>query len=338
MSSLSRRSLAFVIATAFASAHVPLPRAAAAEPTPADKSTARDAYVAGMDLRAKNDHKAALEKFKVAYALVPSPITALEVGRSLVDVGQLVEGSEKLLEAATMPAKANESAEAKKARVEARKRADEVTPRIPSITVKLENAPKGNASVVVTVDGRSIPIDALAAPLKVNPGPHEITATVEGADAKRRSVTVAEGETKDVTIRLPDQAVATRGASRGDPPRAAPRVEPGGTSTWTYVGFTVAGVGLVVGGVTGVMARSKASTLDGEGCTADHRCPSAASSDISAYNTLRYTSFGSLALAVVGVGIGIGGLASGGSSERPKAGLTVTPWVGVGSIGLQGAF
>ncbi len=317
-----------------------IPRALA-EPSPQDKSTARDAVLAGRQLRAKKDFKGALEQFKVAYALVPSPITAYEVGRAYVDAGLLVEGYEKLVDAATMPPKPGESPEAKKARGEAKQLADAAEPRIPSIAVKRDNLPSNGAAVTVSVDGRAVPVDALAAPLKVNPGAHEIVATVEGAPPKRANVTVDEGDAKSVTVRLPDapKLAATNDRPKRDRGGDAPRVEPvAGTSTWTYVGFTLAGVGLVVGGVTGVLALSKASTLNGEGCTADHRCPSAASGDISSYNALRYTSFASLAVAVVGVGIGVGSLVLGGAKEQPKQGVTVTPWIGLGSIGVQGVF
>ncbi len=337
-SSRSRLHAACSAAIAVALFAASLPPAFA-EPTPQDKSTARDAVLAGREMRAKKDFKRALEKFKVAYALVPSPITAYEVGRAYVDAGLLVEGYEKLVEASNMPPKPSESAEAKKARGEAKQFADDTAPRIPSISVKLDNAPTNGAAVVVTVDERTIPTDALAAPLKVNPGIHEIVATVEGATPKRKSVSVDEAEAKTVTLKLPDAPKPTSETSKRPTRDRTTRVEPAsGASTWTYVGFTVAGVGLVVGGVTGVLALSKASTLDGDGCTPDHRCPTAASGDVSSYNALRFASFASFAVAIVGVGIGVGGLVVGGSKEQPKRGVVVTPWIGLGSVGLRGAF
>lgn len=329
---------AFVLSLSLAVPHVPRV-ARAADVSPADKATARDAYLAGMDLRAKKDLKGALEKFKVAYALVPSPITALEVGRSLVELGLLVEGNEKLLEASTMPAKANESADAKKARAEARKLADEVVGRIPSVSVKLAGVPEG-ATVLVTVDGRSVPADALAAPLKLNPGKHLVIGRIEGAEPTEASVTVAEGESKEIALKLTapapkpvDEGPAKKGEG-GKRDDASLRPSASGTSSWTYVGFGVAGVGLVVGGITGGMAISKGSTLS-SGCEGT-RCGPAHWGDVDSYNALRTTSFVALAIGVVGVGIGIGGLVSGGG--EPAKAAAVTPYVGLGTLGVRGAF
>lgn len=339
MSSWSRRPRPFAAAAIALTLTIAATPAAvlAAEPTPADKATARDAFLAGMGLRAKKDHKGALEKFKVAYALLPTPITALEVGRSLVDLGQLVEGNERLLEAANMPPKPNESADAKRARGEAKLLADQVEPRIPSIKIIVEGAPPG-ATLLVAIDGRDVPSDALAAARKVNPGKHSVVARVEDGAPTEKIVEVAEGERRDVRIAVKARAVTKRakegeGRRRDGAPPAA--VEGRGTSTWTYVGFTVAGVGLVVGGVATFGAASKASDLDG--ACLDGRCPTGVSGTVDAFHTYRNVAIGSFALSLVGLGIGVGSLALGGGEEARRAG-SVTPWVGLGVVGLRGAF
>ena len=51
----------------------------------------------------KGENKAALVRFKAAYALVPSPITGLEVGKTQIDLGALVEAREQLVEVTKMP-------------------------------------------------------------------------------------------------------------------------------------------------------------------------------------------------------------------------------------------
>jgi hypothetical protein len=339
MSFLSSRARAFVAANlALALAFANVPSALhAAEPTPADKATARDAYLAGTDLRAKGNHKGALEKFRAAYALLPTPITALEVGRSLVDTGQLIEGNEKLIEAATMPAKPNESADAKKARADAKKLADEVEARIPSIKVQISGAPDGG-SIVVSIDGRDVPVDALATPRKVNPGKHTIVAKVEGGEPSETTVTVAEGESRTVklAVKAPDTSERASGAARRhDGERTTPpppHVEASSTSAWAYIGFTVAGVGLGVGAIQGLRAKKMDDDLA-------NSCPkrvSCSPSDVSNLNTTRTTAYVSLGVGVVGLGVGVAALVWGGESKR--TGAWVAPWVGVGSIGLKGAF
>jgi hypothetical protein len=334
-SSRARPLIAAHLAVALALANAP-GALYGAEPSPADKATARDAYLAGTDLRAKGNHKGALEKFRAAYALLPTPITALEVGRSLVDVGQLIEGNEKLIEAATMPAKSNESADAKKARADAKKLADEVEARIPSIRVQLSGAPDGG-SVIVSIDSQVVPVDALAMPRKVNPGKHTIVAKIEGGEPSETTITVAEGEsrTAKLTLKAPDSSERSSGSARrrdGERTTPPPNAEASGTSAWAYVGFTVAGVGLGVGAIQGLRAKKMDDDL-GNACPTRVNC---SASDVSTYNTTRTTAFISLGVGVVGLGVGVAALVWGGETKR--TGAWVAPWVGVGSIGLKGAF
>ncbi len=333
LSSRAHGAAAACLALAIAAAHVPR-TVHASEPTPADKASARDAYLAGMDLRAKKDHKGALEKFKAAYALLPTPITALEIGKSLIDLGQLVEGNEKLLEAASMPAKPNESADAKKARAEAKASADEVEGRIPSITVTVTGAPEGS-DLVVTIDGRAVPNEALAAPRRLNPGKHTIVARVEGGKPSETTVTLAERETREVKLSVTaptDTAAPTKRGADTKPKHVEPAAA---TNTWAYVGFGLAGAGLVIGGVTGAMAMSKKSTLNGE-CT-NASCGPQNWGDVDSYNRLRYTSFATLAVGIVGIGIGVVALTAGASEPSARTG-SVTAYVGIGTFGVRGAF
>src|SRR5258705_12633643 len=81
------------------------------EPNAGDRETARIAFADGNKLRDEGNVRGALEKYKAAFALAPTPVTALEVGRAESDLGQLVEAREVLLRVESIPAK-NESPKA----------------------------------------------------------------------------------------------------------------------------------------------------------------------------------------------------------------------------------
>jgi hypothetical protein len=114
----------------------------------------------------------------------------------------------------------------------------------------------------------------------------------------------------------------------------------GKTSSLVYVGATLAGVGIGVGAVTGIMAMSKASTVKDE-CP-NSTCPSSASSDLDYVKTTATISTIGFAAAGAGVVLLIIGLASPSKSSSPPSSAstttTFTPWIGAGSAGVVGAF
>ncbi|HEY0466397.1 MAG TPA: hypothetical protein VGC79_19440, partial [Polyangiaceae bacterium] len=102
--------------------------------------------------------------------------------------------------------------------------------------------------------------------------------------------------------------------------------------------FGIGGVGLVVGGITGGLALSKAAD-----CT-DKVCPSQSVLDsANAMATISTISFG---VGLAGVAVGTILLLTGNSSsekaaaqtKRPAPQVAVQPWFGVSSVGLTGSF
>ena len=77
-------------------APVVTPSARADEPSAADAETALALYKTGKQMRDSGDAKGALEKLRAAYALVETPIIALELGRTYAALGKLVEAREVL--------------------------------------------------------------------------------------------------------------------------------------------------------------------------------------------------------------------------------------------------
>lgn len=297
-----------------------------------DKAAARDLFTDGVALREKGDLAGALVKFKGAYSLWPSATTGLELGRTHMQLGELIEARERLLETVKLPKKPGETSASQNAREEAQKLADSLAQRIPTLVFKLSGAP----GVKVTLDGRELPNETLGSPRKVNPGKHTVVARAAGSADLNIEVAVEEGQTREVPLVF---AMPAKTITPEPTPPPAPVVDtaPSHTSPLVYVGFGVAGVGIVVGSVTGALAMSSASSLKSS-CT-DGRCPPAAHDDVDAYQRWGTISTISFIAAGVGAAVGIYGLLSSPvSGPRKEAHAHVTPWIGVGSAGLAGAF
>lgn len=328
--------------------------AALAEPTASDLETARDLFKQGNELKKKGDLKGALDKFKAADALAGTPITGVELGRTYMDLDLLLEAREAFLGVARLPVKANESPNTKDARAQAAKLADAVKARIPSIHVVLSGVDAG-ATPSVTIDGVVVPPAALTEPRKLDPGLHVIVAKQGDGPETSVEVTVAEGENKDVPIEVkpaPKPIVAApatiapatkpEGAGNGGDASKDAGTRSGGTSSLTYIGFGVAGVGVLVGSIAGFVALGKTSTVKNE-CSPTKICPAGAQSDIDSSRSAGTVSSIAFTLAGIGAAVGVVGLLIGhgnstSTATRDAHESSVSLWVGVGSAGLAGAF
>jgi hypothetical protein len=328
---------------ALAPAGVPrVARAQQPQHSAADIAQARQLFNQGEDLRNNGDTKGALEKFKAAHALAGTPITGVELGRTYMQLGQLVEAHETFLSIARIPVLKEETPRSTAARKEAAQLADLVAPRIPSVSITITGGPPDQVSV--SIDGVPVPAAALTSPRLLDPGPHTIVATVGGARGES-SVQLKEGETKPVELKLAPAPAASQGSTQETPagsssPAAAEAPPPvrGGLGPLVYVGGGVAVVGLGVGAVTGLMAMSKASSVK-DACNGT-TCPRSVDGDLSSGRTLGNVS--TIAFVVGGAGLAtlIVGLVlhNRHGSESTAQTAWVTPWVGVASAGVSGAF
>ncbi len=301
--------------------------ARATPPTPADVETAKAEFSSGLDLRTKGDLPSALTHFKAAFALVPTPITELEVGRTLLGMGHILEGREALLDASHLPHQDGESDKAQQARDEAGRLAEEARARIASVKVEYGGAPA--ATPVLTIDGVVIPPAAAGAPRMLDPGHHVVVARAAGKMG-RAEVDLRDGEQRTVSLTLDQRDPAVRGEGTG-------HLVPG---PLVYIGFSVAGAGLLVGAGTGMAAFITADTVKGE-CP-NGLCPPSAHGDRQASEALGTIS--TIAFAVGGAGLvaGIVGLlVSHRVPERERAAqatVRLQPWLGPGTLGLSGSF
>jgi hypothetical protein len=342
----ARRVASLAIAAALSAAAFASPRAALAQPaqptqhSPADIAQARELFNRGKRARDAGDVKGALESLKAAHALAGTPITGLELAKTYVQLGMLVEARETLLGVGRLTVTAAETARSVAARDEATRLAEELERRIPAVTIRVAGVAPDAASV--TVDGVAIPSAALAAPRLVNAGPHTIAATAGGSRDEAK-IELHEGESKTVELKLtpapatPLAAPAPAPESASPPAAPAPSEEPRRkTSPLVYAGFGVGAVALVAGAVTGVLAFSKASSVSGacSGLT----CPRSVDGDLQTGRTMGDVSTIAFAVAGAGAAVGVAGLfLSTRETASPKV-AHVEPWISPGVAGLRGEF
>jgi hypothetical protein len=107
----------------------------------------------------------------------------------------------------------------------------------------------------------------------------------------------------------------------------------------TWVGFGVGGAAIIVGGVTGILALGKDSTVKSN-CP-NQICPPAFHDDLNSAKTFSTISTVSFGVGLIGIGVGVWGLISTSSSAaavKPATSASVQPWIGIGTIGVTGAF
>jgi hypothetical protein len=312
---------------------------ASADPAPQQKELARDLMQKGRDARTAHDNKVALESFKAADDIMHVPTTGFEVARSQVDLGLLVEAHETLLRVMHIAERPDDSQAFRDARGYAKVLDDEIVPRIPQIKIRIEGPPADRVTSVA-VDGVGLPLGAMLVPYKINAGHHVVVAKTSAAEG-RAEIDVQERETKDVVVRIVDTATPTpvpTGVTSAPPPvPEEPPTTRTGPGTIGWIGFGVAGAGVLVGAVTGVISLSDKGSLDSQ-CNGT-RCPPSAYDTLHGANTLATVSTISFIVAGIGAGVGVTSwLLRRGGSQPATTGVRVSPWIGAGSAGAYGTF
>lgn len=249
---------------------------ALAEPTPAERETARTLLLSGRDKKKAGKLKEALADFERANGIMHVPTTALDLGKAQEAMGLLIEARASFLEAARFPATADASAAFKKASKEAKSLAESITPRLSTLTVNVTTT----SSAKVRIDDAEINSSNIGAPLKLNPGKHDVVAATS-TDEKRQSVELAEGESKTVSLapaveteKMPD--IVDDKPKPDIPPEKTEKK----TSTLVWVGGAIGVVGIGVGAITGLMSLSVRNDLITNQCTNGKDCPRSSFDDL----------------------------------------------------------
>jgi hypothetical protein len=272
------------------------------------------------------------------------PTTGLEVAREYVALRQLVEARDAVQAVLRSPAADDEPEAFRSARKNAAALDDDLVKRIPSVLIHVAGSP-----TQLKVDGRPVPLAALVAPFKLNPGHHAVIATAAGSDT-RKEVDLSEGETTTVDIAVPAAPASAGSAHAFQAPVATPVAPPPDeTATspsfvpwlrWGGLGLAVVGAG--VGTATGVVALGSKNSASKQ-CV-NGMCPPSTWNEIDSARTMATVSTVAFCAAGAGAAIALVGflIHPAGPSTKVETGdgseRGVAPWIGPAGAGIRGAF
>jgi tetratricopeptide (TPR) repeat protein len=313
----------------------------AAEDDAATRSAARKIALDGIAALQRGDAEQATQKLEKAYRVLRVPSVALWSARALAKRGLLVEASERYQEALRLEPQQGEVAVQVQARKDAAVELEELTPRLPTLTLNVEGA--NGAEVKLILDGVVVPSALSGEERPVNPGEHRVVG-VAGDEEVSQTLTLAEGQKQTITLSFTKQQGAV--AAPGAPPAAQPKqAEAAGDSSGgtrrvlSYVALGVGGAGLVVGGITGVLVlRDKSDFEENPNCR-NGECLQSEADEVNGFRTLRTVStvgfIAGGALAATGIVL----LLTSGSSAEPESARTALKFtLSPSSAALSGAF
>jgi hypothetical protein len=326
-SGLAAAGLAFLLLATAPSATLAQPRETAE--VQARREEAGKLADQGFDLLKNKRWDEALEKFRAADNTLHSPMFVLFQARAEEGRGHLVE-AQKLMQRVIderLPDYAPESF--LQAKQEAKQAMAAVSPRVPSMSVKLSGAEP--ATTTITIDDRPVEGAASGSLVPVNPGQHKVVATTTDGRQVDRTVSVAEGEKREVALDL-------GGASVNQPP---PPETPSSTQgrSWLAAGlaYGIGGAALVVGAITGGVFVGRANDLK-DRCPENH-CSPDDEAEGKSVSTLGNVSTAFLVIGGVGIVLGtifvfvpLEGSSDPGSGQATSS---YAPELGVGPTGLQ---
>jgi hypothetical protein len=323
-------------------------------PSAADRATARRLATEGQIALKKGDFDTAADRFERANDLLAAPTFLVRLARARTGQGRLVEAYEIYRKVIRDGVEADKPEAFKRALADAKQEVKAVEPRLAWVS---DNVVGANPNEVeVSLNGAVIPSAALGAQRPVDPGTLRAKATADGFRPAEAEVQLAEGEhlpaieLRMVALPKPEPVAVT--VHDTQPVMTADGGEPGFLSQRSlgYITLGLGGAGLVVGGVTGILAYERHHDLYNTPCwqLVGNHCwvsdNSQAARDAATHKQTQMRHFATAATisSIAGGALAATGLlllvtaGSNGSSEG--SGQTLFPYVGLGTLGAVGSF
>ncbi len=295
-----------------------------AAPTKQELAKARARFQQATELEQAGNYTQALEAFREVGQVRMTPQVRYHIGFCEEKLGKLLTALGGY-ELAMQEAASVDPSFVK----EVEERIVQLKARIPKLTV---TRGKSATSGRIEIDGVSVGENSLGSPMPFDPGPHLVEVKLGETTRFSETVSLAEGDAKELVIEFPAEAPAPAGAVEKPAEKdQGPAKKSGGALPWIIGGVGVAG--LAAGGVFFLMKQGKVSELEDACGPGGNSCPPEKQStydDAKTYNTLSMVGVG---VGVVGVGIAATMLLT-QKSSAPKAGYYVAPAVGPGSGGV----
>lgn len=339
--SLSRSRARALVASVVLAAVVPatLPTAAWAQakagaPSKKDLEAAKKAFFEGLDFEDKKDWKSALDRFEAVAKVRMTPQVRFHLALCKENLGMLIEALHDF-ELAESDAKAEKVADVMK---EAPEHAAAIKPRIPKLTIKVPSDVDG---VSVTLDGNAIDPKG-SEEILVNPGSHKIEASADKRQSFTKEISLAEGESKSVTLKMP---AIGGGDTKDDPPPNddPPPKDDAPKSKTPIVPLVVGGIGLAALAGAGFFALKRsgiAKDLDAA-CSDPKACPAEQQDAVDSGKTYTTLTNVFLVVGVIGVGAGIVLYATAPKDDKPATAIRLSPsapGANLAGLSLSGVF
>ena len=293
----------------------------------------------GREALSRGDYATACPKFAESVRLTQRPGPLLNLAQCEEHQGQLRSALKHWRDGAAM-------LPAGDARIAvANEHVAALQPKLPRLTVKLSpDAPPGSK---VTLDGAELSGAALGTPQELERGgDHVIVTTAPGRTDVRSTITLAEGEHREVMMVAGPEKPVQADPKSGQGPVAPPPTTDAPThgAGWT-AGFVIGGIGvasLVAGGVTGVLVILNSNTRQTQ-CP-NNMCPDDAAKKKAEAATKAgqlFSIISPIALGVGAAGLGVGiALVATSSSKTPPVSATaaLTALPGGAGFMMQGRF
>ncbi|NUQ79389.1 MAG: hypothetical protein HUU21_38250 [Polyangiaceae bacterium] len=288
---------------------------------PSEGTRAEMIFREGREAASKGDMEKACAKFEESVALARAPGPVLNLADCEERRGRLVLAARRWAEGLELLAPQDERV------AFAKERAAALDKRLPRLRVSVELGPEvqSGAAISISIDGVEVPAEEASKARPIDPGEHEIVVTA-GEKAGRAKLKIAEGERREVTVKV------TGGEMPAAPEKAS--------SPLRTAGFVAGGVGLAglaVFGVTGgLMASHHAAVSDH--CDANKRCDAEGLDAAESGKALVPINTAALIIGMTGVAAGVTLILLNPSPAAPSAAFRAGAFPGGAWARVEGAF
>ncbi len=209
-------------------------------------AAARRLFQEGLEAARGGAWDEAVRLFERSYAIAPRPSTQLNLAGALAQTGRLVAASEAYRGFI-------HGADRRSRRFVPRAEAElhELEERLAHVTLR---APGLEDDDAILLGDRELSRAVVGVEMPVDPGAAVFVVRRDGREVTREALSLAEGESREVTLRVVPEVRAEAGASAREVPAAALEADPatddgGGDDTGLIVGVTVAAVVAVAAAV-----------------------------------------------------------------------------------------
>ncbi len=296
---------------------------------PAEKKRADKLFEDGRRYLANKEYALACTAFEQSQQADPAIGTQLNIALCYEEWGH-VAAALKAFQEAERVAQAKHDNRAKAAR----KKVDELTPKVPHLT--LEVPASADPSAIFLLDGKEADKSVLGGDMILEPGDHTMEVRVPGVPPKTTTITLALGDHKRIPVEVPKPpTVVVRQVVQAPPPAAVAAPPPPRDKPRLYAGIGLAAGGVVAVGVASAVALVARSDYN----TAIAQCPNSTCTTRKAYDdTQSAIRRANIASIVAGGGVVLAGagvyLILTSHGHRAESRVSAAPLVAPGTLGV----